>query len=80
MPYAKSARGVCWARHEIQRLLGDEDFYFQVDSHTRFAEGWDDQLLTMFRALDDEQAVIGSYPPSYQPGFDGYLNDRNPTG
>ena len=78
VPYVES-RGVCWARHEIQQLLRDEDFYFQFDSHTRFAEGWDEQLLTMFGDLGDERAVIGSYPPSYKPGFDGYRNDRNPN-
>jgi len=78
VPYVES-RGVCWARHEIQQLLRDEDFYFQIDSHTRFAEGWDEQLLTMFGDLGDERAVIGSYPPSYKPGFDGYRNDRNPN-
>lgn len=56
---------VCWARAEIQRLLfDDEDWYFQVDSHTRFAQDWDAKLIEMYSQVEGD-AVISVGPPYY---------------
>jgi hypothetical protein len=43
MPSAQ-ARGPTWARHLIQQQWRGEQFYLQVDSHTRFVRHWDVKL------------------------------------
>lgn len=35
------AMGPCWARYLIQNMWEGEQYYLQIDSHTRFVEGWD---------------------------------------
>src|SRR5947209_17989457 len=38
---AQTSLGVCWARYQAERLWRGEPFTLQVDSHSRFAPGWD---------------------------------------
>lgn len=35
------ARGPCWARYLIQQCWKGEQYYLQIDSHTRFVKNWD---------------------------------------
>ena len=43
----KKAKGVCYARKIIQNnLIQDEDYYLQIDSHSRFAKDWDSILMS----------------------------------
>lgn len=66
------ARGPCFARHLAQsRLFAREEFYLQIDSHMRFASGWDDELVRQWRMSNDERAVITTYPPPYQRDNNG---------
>lgn len=65
--HAKDSRGACWARHQVQSLWRGEDFVFQIDSHMRFVEGWDERLLTMLAACPSEQAVLSTYPLGFRP-------------
>jgi [Skp1-protein]-hydroxyproline N-acetylglucosaminyltransferase len=66
------ARGPCFARHLAQsRLFAQEEFYLQIDSHMRFASGWDDELVRQWRMCNDERAVITTYPPPYQRDNNG---------
>ena len=39
------SEGVGWARNLNSLQMTDEDFYYQIDSHTIFDEGWDRQLI-----------------------------------
>jgi len=64
---AKDARGCGWARSRVQGLWRGEDYYLQVDSHMRFAKGWDDTLLTMIAQCPSEKAVISTYPLPFTP-------------
>jgi [Skp1-protein]-hydroxyproline N-acetylglucosaminyltransferase len=43
-----------------------EDFYLQIDSHMRFANGWDVEMLNQWHACEDEMAVLTAYPPGYE--------------
>lgn len=65
--HAKDSRGVCWARHQVQKLWRGEGFTLQIDSHMRFVPGWDRILLEMYRACRNERAVLSTYPVSYEP-------------
>jgi hypothetical protein len=64
--YWKDVEGsVCWARSLIQeKFFNNEEYYFQVDSHTLFAKNWDKILIDMYRNLPTNKAVI-SVGPSY---------------
>tara|TARA_Y100000361_G_scaffold153907_1_gene177206 strand:+ start:9737 stop:10999 length:1263 start_codon:yes stop_codon:yes gene_type:complete len=67
--YNKSV-GVCHARHQIQGLYQDEEYYFQLDSHHRFIKGWDTKLKSTLKELSDsgsEKPLLTAYLPSYDP-------------
>jgi hypothetical protein len=67
LPAAQS-RGPCWARHWIQsHFYQDEDFYLQIDSHTRFVPAWDEQLLTIWESAPAAKPVLSTLPPPYHP-------------
>jgi [Skp1-protein]-hydroxyproline N-acetylglucosaminyltransferase len=60
-----NARGPVYARYIIyNRLYKNEEFYLQIDSHTRFVQDWDEQLVCMLRSLR-ENCVISTYPVGY---------------
>tara|TARA_A100001515_G_C4575492_1_gene211169 strand:- start:171 stop:1421 length:1251 start_codon:yes stop_codon:yes gene_type:complete len=68
IPYKKSL-GVCDARYKIQKLYDNEEYYFQLDSHHRFVQGWDTKLK---ETLDDlklksDKPILSAYLPSYDP-------------
>lgn len=65
--YWKDVEGsVCWARHLIQdKLFRNEEYYLQIDSHTLFAQDWDELLLEMYKSLPTDKAVISVGPPYY---------------
>ena len=41
----RESQGACWARAEVMKLWRGEDWFLQVDSHCRFAVGWDETLI-----------------------------------
>lgn len=66
---AEESKGACWARARIQEELYDgQDYYMQLDSHHRFAQGWDDTLIDMLDECDSYKPVLTSYVPAYTPG------------
>jgi hypothetical protein len=66
------ARGPSYARYIIyNKLYKDELYYLQIDSHTRFAENWDTQLIEMHSKLS-ANSVISTYPRGYN-----LHNDKN---
>jgi len=72
IPY-QQAKGVCHARHEIQKLLADEDYYLQLDSHHRFTQYWDTTLLdylNFLRAKGHKKPILTAYLPGYFPKTD----------
>ena len=40
----KEARGPCWARWSIQQKYAGEEYYLQIDAHTRVTKHWDTTL------------------------------------
>jgi glycosyltransferase involved in cell wall biosynthesis len=89
LPYARQVRyvhvhpedtlGVSWARNTAFSLYDGEAFLLQVDSHTLFERGWDDQLRAQHAALRGRSAkpIVSTYPyrfdmvdgvPHYTPG------------
>lgn len=79
----QDTRGVCWARSMVMTLYANEEWFFQIDSHTHFDQDWDEILINWAVKLSEERRkiVISSYPipfimengtPTYTP-FDGVL-------
>ena len=64
---AKESKGVCWARHQTQKLWQGEEFTLQIDSHMRFAPEWDRLLLDMLAACPSSRSVLTTYPIPYEP-------------
>lgn len=63
----RDARGPVWARYLIQtHLLQDEDFFLQIDAHTRAAHHWDERLICMLRRCGSSKPVLSSYPLPYE--------------
>lgn len=62
----REARGVGLARFQTDEMYQGEDFYFQIDAHMRFKEGWDSALIHEWKLLNDPNAILSSYPPAYR--------------
>jgi hypothetical protein len=60
----EASLGPIFARARCERLLGDEDFYLQIDCHSRFFPDWDEILLQEYgKAIAiNSRAVISHYP------------------
>lgn len=80
IPYQKS-KGACWARNLIQRYYNGERYTLQLDSHHRFAQGWDTSLKEMYQQcinMGSKKPLITSYVPSFDPFEQKDNYDKNP--
>jgi Rps23 Pro-64 3,4-dihydroxylase Tpa1-like proline 4-hydroxylase/GT2 family glycosyltransferase/peroxiredoxin len=59
--------GANWARAKALGALGDEDYVLMIDSHMRFAQGWDEALIAMLARCPAEKPLISAYLPNYDP-------------
>ncbi|MEO6802040.1 MAG: GlcNAc-transferase family protein [Granulicella sp.] len=63
----RDSRGACWARAAIMQLWQHEAWYLQIDSHCRFAPGWDETLITTARQTGSPKPILSTYPPPFEP-------------
>lgn len=68
IPY-KESKGVCWARNKIQQEYKGEKYTLQLDSHHRFIQDWDAELIKDFKKLKKtyRKPLITGYIPHYDP-------------
>jgi hypothetical protein len=64
----RESRGACWARHQVMRLYDGEDYYLQLDSHHRFAVGWDALALEYLSIAGGSRPLLTTYATPFQPG------------
>jgi glycosyltransferase involved in cell wall biosynthesis len=67
------SKGACWARNTLQQQYDGEEYTLQLDSHHRFIENWDEELITMLKGLQEkghEKPLLTSYISSYDPHND----------
>lgn len=69
----QDSRGACWARAEIMKLWRGEQWFLQVDSHCRFAPGWDAKLLRAMAETGSEKPILSTYATAFTPGGDEVL-------
>lgn len=80
----KDAQGAGYARKLAMELYDGEDYFFQVDSHMRFAPGWDTELKNMLAWCQEqegtEKIILSQFAAPYQiltNGSEYYLkNDK----
>ena len=67
------SKGACWARNTLQQEYGGEQYTLQVDSHHRFIDNWDTELISMLNGLVEKghkKPLLTSYISSYDPQND----------
>ena len=80
IPYHES-KGACWARNKIQELYQNETYTLQLDSHHRFIENWDEELINMLEALrakGHKKPLLTSYISSFDPDNDPAARGKVP--
>lgn len=68
----RDAKGAGYARSQVTRLYNGEDYFFQIDSHMRFAMHWDSKLIEM---IPDGKSILSTYPLPFTPPND-FNRDR----
>lgn len=71
----RESKGACWARAEIMKLWRGEDWFLQVDSHCRFADGWDAVLVRMMTETGSQKPILSTYASPFTPGDTEILRD-----
>ena len=60
---AREARGPTYARALSAGLYRGEAYFMQIDSHTRFQQGWDGLVIADLARCDSEKPLLTHYPP-----------------
>lgn len=71
----KDAKGAGYARKIGMSLYEGQDYYFQTDSHMRFAPNWDTSLKNMMiesqKLANNKKVILSQFPAPYEPFTDG---------
>ncbi len=71
----RESKGACWARAENMKLWRGEAWFLQIDSHCRFAQGWDSRLLETIAGTESTKAIVSTYPAPFTPGENEVFQD-----
>ena len=69
----KNSNGACWARNQLQQIYDGEEYTLQLDSHHRFIQDWDVELINMYKQLQKkghEKPLLTGYVSSFNPERD----------
>jgi hypothetical protein len=80
IPY-KESKGACWARNKIQQEYNNETYTLQLDSHHRFVENWDEELISMIEKLRTKgykKPLLTGYISSFDPDNDPNGREKVP--
>ena len=75
------AKGVCWARNQVQQVYDGEEYTLQIDSHMRFEKNWDIKMINMIKDLQDKgykKPLLTGYVSSFNPNNDPNERIREP--
>jgi len=66
---AQAAQGAGFARAKAQEMYSGEDFFMQIDSHTRMKPHWDTDLINVYesaaKAAGTEKIILSQFPSPY---------------
>ncbi len=77
----KDSQGACWARNQLQQQYDGEEYTLQLDSHHRFIENWDEELIGMVKQLQKKghkKPLLTGYVSSFDPDNDPELRIKEP--
>jgi hypothetical protein len=77
----RESKGACWARNLLQQKYLGEQYTLQLDSHHRFIENWDEELINMLKNLQNkgyEKPLLTGYIPSFDPENDPNARINHP--
>lgn len=64
------AKGPTWARYLCSTLYNNEDYFFQIDSHTKLRKGWDTKCINMIKKIKEsgisQNVVLSHYPAAWE--------------
>ncbi len=67
--HPRDARGAGFARAKAMDSYNGQDYYLQIDSHTRFEKNWDLLLLDQYKKAQDiaknKKIILSSFPPPF---------------
>ena len=69
----KDSQGACWARNKLQKQYDGEEYTLQIDSHHRFIQDWDSELIGEIVSLQKKghkKPLLTGYIPSFDPAND----------
>ena len=61
----RESRGACWARAVTMNMWDGEEYYLQVDSHSRFVKHWDSKLVRLAKMVDSPKPFISATPAAF---------------
>ena len=68
------AKGPTYARYLCSTLYNNEDYFFQIDSHTKLVKSWDTKCKNMIKYLKEngisQNPVLSHYPNVWNPDND----------
>lgn len=71
----KDAKGAGYARKLATELYDGEDYFFQTDSHMRFAKGWDTRFRQMYewcvKDAGTKNVILSQFPAPFEVHTDG---------
>lgn len=80
---AKDAKGPTHARYLCTTLFDDQDFFFQIDSHTLFVKDWDQKLIDQWNKIKSlglsKKPILSHYPKEYSDYKESGENDGTTT-
>ena len=60
------AKGPTWARYLCATLWNGENYFMQIDSHTKFVKDWDTKCIKMIKDIQDsgksKKPILSHYP------------------
>lgn len=77
--YNIAAKGPSDARSLTRKILGNEEYCMQIDSHTSFTKGWDELAKEEWHKTGNEFAVISTAPAkmSEQPEYESWTGSKS---
>lgn len=63
----RDSRGACWARAELMRRFAGERWFMQLDSHHRFADGWDTKAIAQAASTRSAKPILTAYAAPFDP-------------
>lgn len=73
------AKGPTYARYLCSTLWNGEEFFLQIDSHTKFVKNWDSICINMIRNIKQnkisQKPVLSYYPKEYK-NYQTYTDEQ----